>query len=426
MSHTAAGHTTGRYAWIYKAIVFLLMALYLVSCLTPLRLEYDSIRYFAIKDCLDVGCAPDSRAAKDFLPYGYPVLLLLLSKLGLLKSFFIALINGIYLLGSLYFIKKIIAPANQYFLFFIVVMLHWTFIKLFAYPLSEMQYLFFSSASLYFYNRYGQSRNWLFLVLSFAFAILSTFTRTVGIALIVTLFAAFVWKNRKIFNSKANQLRIFIAVALFIVAAFFAFTKMPELKHYISAFPKNALENSYKAGMTSGHFKEWGQLLLNVPTSKIENYFPVAIVSFVFIAAGIVFFLWFVYMVFKMRNSISGTVIIYLVIYTVIIFNWPYFDPRFWVPILPFIIAITLQSSFDKIKLPKVLTPFFLFIYISMGAFAFGYSLYTEFSKKTFARSQAKGIFRNEYEIHFFGKPLSDTAKHVDKDVVELLEKYDR
>src|SRR5882724_9816810 len=188
---TAAGYSNSRYTWVYKAIVFLLMALYLVSCFSPLRLEYDSIRYFAIKDCLEAGCAPDSRAAKDFLPYGYPVLLLLLSKLGLLKSFFIAFVNGIYLLGSLYFIKKIIAPANQYFLFFIVMMLHWTFIKLFAYPLSEMQYLFFSSASLYFYNRYGQSRNGLFLLLSFVFAVLAMFTRTVGIALVATLFAGF-------------------------------------------------------------------------------------------------------------------------------------------------------------------------------------------------------------------------------------------
>ena len=66
---------------------------YLVNCLTPLRLHVDMLRYFAIKDCVELGCPPDSAAAKDYLPWGYTGLLLFLSKLGILKSFVIVAIN---------------------------------------------------------------------------------------------------------------------------------------------------------------------------------------------------------------------------------------------------------------------------------------------------------------------------------------------
>jgi len=51
--------------------------------------------------------------------------------------------------------------------------------------------------------------------------------------------------------------------------------------------------------------------------------------------------------------------------------------------------------------------------------------VYTSLNKKVFARTQAKGAYRSEYEIHFYGKPLSDTVTSVDKDVIELLKRYD-
>src|ERR1700754_2694607 len=116
----------------YYGPIFLI--LYLIGCFSPLRLEFDSIRYFAIKDCLDAGCPADSAAAKDFLPYGYPVLLLALSKVGLLNSFSIALINAVFLISALILVRKILNPFSP-FIFYTILLLNWTIIKLFAYPL---------------------------------------------------------------------------------------------------------------------------------------------------------------------------------------------------------------------------------------------------------------------------------------------------
>src|SRR5687767_9094902 len=163
-------------------VVYILIVLYLIACFTPLRLEHDSIRYFAIKDCIESGYNDQCPALDDFLPNGYPVLLAGLSKTGLLNAFTIAFINAIYLLCSLVLTRKITGFSNPV-IFYLVVLLNWTFIKLFAYPLSEMQYLFFSVVSLYYFSRYTKEKKWQHLLFSFLLAALAVYTRTIGFAL---------------------------------------------------------------------------------------------------------------------------------------------------------------------------------------------------------------------------------------------------
>jgi hypothetical protein len=66
-----------------------------------------------------------------------------------------------------------------------------------------------------------------------------------------------------------------------------------------------------------------------------------------------------------------------------------------------------------------------LAVYFIMGLGAAGYSVYTMYHKEVLARTQAGGIFRNEYETWFFGRPMSDTATHpVDQEVLSILKRY--
>src|ERR1700688_2049045 len=102
---------------IFKWAFFAMVAVYLIDCFTPLRLHYDSVRYYAIKDCWEFKCPPDSDAAKDYFPIGYTALLFVLSKLGILKSFSIVLINSAFLLSSLYFLYKVFEGSFPKYLF---------------------------------------------------------------------------------------------------------------------------------------------------------------------------------------------------------------------------------------------------------------------------------------------------------------------
>src|SRR6185437_7202266 len=169
---------------VLRWALYVLVAVYLVNCSTHLRLHVDMLRYFAIKDCVELGCPPNSVAAKDYLPWGYTALLLLLSKLGILKSSVLVFINCLYLFGGLYFAGKLACSTKTGLLPAVLVLLNWTTIKFVTHPLSEMQYLFFSLASLYYFHRYSEGKKAGYLILAFVAAGLAFVTRSVGVALV--------------------------------------------------------------------------------------------------------------------------------------------------------------------------------------------------------------------------------------------------
>jgi hypothetical protein len=205
-----------------------------------------------------------------------------------------------------------------------------------------------------------------------------------------------------------------------------ALFKLPGTSHYVEAlFIPRDHELSLLSQMAS-HIKEWGQLLLNVPIGKAHNYMPGMWVNIIFRAAGIGLIVWFIYALYRCRNSIPAVIIFYLIIYSLVIFKWPHFDPRFWVPVLPFIVAVILKAPLPAIKWLKPISIFVLAAYILMGMAAFSFSFYTQFNKEAFARTQANGIYRKEYEIHFFGEMPEFNARPTDFEVLEILEKYDR
>jgi len=165
-----------RYENQLRALFVVLAGVYLVNCLTPLRLCVDTIRYFGIKDCLEFGCDPNSDAAKDYMPYGYTMLLILLSKLGILRSFSIVLINCAYLFGGIFLVTKMVGLTTRKWTVAVLILLNWTIIKFVTHPLSEMQYLFFSILSLYFFRQFDASRKPGPLVLAFLAGILAFLT----------------------------------------------------------------------------------------------------------------------------------------------------------------------------------------------------------------------------------------------------------
>ncbi len=88
-------------------------------------------------------------------------------------------------------------------------------------------------------------------------------------------------------------------------------------------------------------------------------------------------------------------------------------------------LAVMLRTPFNSKPWLKGVKPYLLAAYLALGLFASAYSLYIGLDKNRFAQKQASGVYRNEYEIKFFGKPQSDTATRVDPEVLNILKKYD-
>ena len=411
---------------IFKVITAIIVLFYLINCCTPLRLHVDMLRYFAIKDCIELGCPADSDAAKDYMPIGYTALLLALSKLGILKSYSIVLINCLYLAGGLWLIIKMFKSSIHPFFFLIIVLLNWTTIKFVTHPLSEMQYLFFSTGSIYLFYRYTENRRILYLLSAFVLGAQAFLTRSVGIALFAALVTGLLWLYRKELILLVRKNKILVVVMALALIGVMLFSRQLGLNHYTGVFTKQLQEGLTFSTILRWHFTEWAEFCFNVSIVKVEGYFPASSGKLVFLVAGILFFAGFLYLLFIRKNKIPFIVKAYLLFYSLLMFNWPFYDPRFWVPVLPLVAAVVAEglAAFRKgLKVPAMV---FLIAYISLGVASVGYITYTSLNRSVFARTQANGVYRNEYETFFYGRPQSDTTGHADPNIVDILRRYDR
>ncbi|MGV3767347.1 MAG: hypothetical protein ACO1NW_14530 [Chitinophagaceae bacterium] len=411
--------------WInlLKWISLALAAVYLANCISPLRFHVDTNRYFAIKDCFEIGCAPDSVAAQDYLPYGYTFLLLGLSKAGILHSFTIILINAVYLLAALYFTTRIFAGMFNKYLLFVLVLLNWTTIKFMVHPLSEMQYLFFSMAALYFFYRYTQEKKILPLLLAFACGALAFFTRTVGVTLIAALVAGIMWEYRQQIIQLVKKHKVILIALAVLVVLVIVFSKFLGLDHYTGVLTKQFDEGAQVTRVFKWHLTEFTEIGLNTSIARLNTIFSPTASSIIFISIGVLYLAGYIYLLFIRRNNIPFVVKAYLLFYTLLMFNWPFYDPRFWVPVVPLFIALVCQVKITTVKWRR-LSYVLIVPYVVSGIAAIGYMTYTSFNKEVLARKQANGVYRNEYETYFFGKPLSDTAKKTDAYLLDVLKRH--
>lgn len=412
---------------IVTLAIFGMGIIYLASCFTPLHLHFDSIRYYNIKDCIQHGCDPNSEVAKDYLPYGYTGLLIALSKLGINNAFTIVFVNCLYLFAAIYFVKKIFGQLVHPGFFVAIVLFNWTIIKFAMHPLSEMQYLFFSSASLYCFHIYTQKKSYGALALAFVFAIGTVLTRAVGITLFPALILGIMWQYRNELKRIVQKNKILVIALLLAGVGMVFFAKQLKIVDYTSLL-KEPLEKgigNFIAENFKNHFTELAEVFVNMPANKVEGFLPAGMGKIIFIIIGVACLVWLLLSLFSSKSRIPFYIRAYLAFYIFIIFNWPYYDPRFWVPVLPLLAILVLRTPFSLSSMVKGMGKLYLAIYLALGLFAAGYALYTGFNKERFARNQAAGDYRNEYEIHFFGKPQTDTATQVDMNVVEILKKYD-
>ncbi|MBN9385235.1 MAG: hypothetical protein J0H74_31045 [Chitinophagaceae bacterium] len=410
---------------VFKWTAFLLGVVYLANCGSPLRLHTDMLRYFAIKDCIELGCPPDSTAAKDYLPYGYTALLLVLSKAGLLKSWCIVLLNCIYLGGSLYFVVKLFrATTLPVYFFLTLVLLNWTTVKFAAHPLSEMQYMFFSIGSLYLFQLYTEQKRFLLLAGAIISGAIAFITRSVGVVLAVTLVAGFLWQYRKALLALISKNRVVVGIAVLVFIGVVVFSRQLGLNHYGGVFSKQFKEGLTVATMFRWHFTEWAEMGINISALKVEGYYPRA--GILFLIAGILFFAGLIYLLLFRKNQVPFIVKVYLLFYSILMFNWPFYDPRFWVPVLPLVLAVILQYPLPRPGWRRGVTVVAFAGYMLLGVLAVGFFTYTSLNKKVFVRTQANGVFRNEYETFFYGKPTQDTARVIDPVILSVITRYDR
>jgi uncharacterized membrane protein YuzA (DUF378 family) len=285
-----------------------------------------------------------------------------------------------------------------------------------------MQYLFFSVCSLYFFNEFTHTKKFILLVWAFIFAAFAFITRSVGITLVAALMAGLLWEYRLQLITLIKKSRWVIVSSLLAVILVASFSKQLGLLHYVDVLAKQFSEGVGYKDILRWHFIELSEISMNLPFTKVVDFMPTTI-RIIFLVVGIATLLIMTSFIFLEKKKTPMVIISYLIFYSVLMFNWPFYDPRFWVPILPFCTAILVKTSFTFPRYLKATMYTTGLVYAILGLSSVVYYSYTSFNKKVFATTQASGSYKNEYETFFYGKPQSLNNTPVDTVVVKLLER---
>lgn len=396
---------------------------YLLNLPTIIRLNVDTIRYLSILEYLQDNSSFIA-AKDDFFPFGFPWLLLLLVKFNLPLVQTSLVINLLaIIIGSVYCCKLMQYPRT--YIAIAGVLLCWVNIKHATLIMPDLLFMSISMMCIYYINHFINTNNKKYLVLIFVLLGFAIYLRSAGVFLPFGVISYIAFKYIKSSNKTVFRISTFAIIVLIGVA--FLGDKYFSLKiEYLRQLQLSKLFSLTEYSIFFRlivHIKEFGEVMMNISSNKLEHIAGKLFSTILLIGVGIASIYIFARFVFKNRLyhyfpfwPISA--------YFIIIFLWPFTDSRFFIPIIPFITvgALKLLEKLSSIKLKNVV----MVTYCLMGVIGLIYSAKLSMNKQLFLSNYGTDLeLRKNYNAAVGDTTLS-TPYGVDKNVVFLINKYNQ
>lgn len=422
-----------KFIVLIKLVILSLSSIYLMQLISPLRLQNDSIVFLSLSESFINGHGFLYNGLPTHFPPGYPALLSLLDFIGLRYTWIFIATNLVFLfIGNtlLYYIscEKYGINKAYYYLIIVFTLLSWVFIKHVTLPLSDLTFYGLSMVAIgaLSYAESAENKYWpLFFLIGILFTFLAVTVRTVGMAIFAALiFQAF---HKKIYTDKLLTLNWIqshiISSIVLAVAVMFIIISVININYFGEALQVYHNNGGVLRGtllLCVDRLSELGGLIVNLPITKIPQK-----LSPIITLIGLAFLIVLIHSIYGRHDNLF-LVDYYIVCYLLIIFFWPYKDPRFWLPIVPLLIcqvAIIVQ----KVNISRLLTSGFcayLIIYSLIGMAALGYSTRISLAGVRFPDFYTEDeSLRNAYRI-FFAKEEQAKELPVNEEALHLLRRF--
>jgi hypothetical protein len=282
-------------------------------------------------------------------------------------------------------------------------------------PLSDICYFGASTFCILFLQREEQAlknRFWRLLLIALLVAVCIQL-RTIGIALI----PAFLWVTVRGMEgistawqwTKRNRV-------IWILTPIAAGMTFVAAAHVIRHSPYGVA--GVVVSNVLDHSQEWGELTVNIPASKLPGPFVVVLRSIGVLAIGLC-----AIGSCQRRSSVTA-VEVYLLVFALLVFAYPWFDTRLWLPVIPLLMFYVLLGL-KRITGPLLVRPLvwgYCVVFALFGVLALGYSTRLTFAGTKFADLYGDGRLRSTYKIAL-GEPTGNPGA-VDADALYLLRRY--
>ncbi|MGO9985663.1 MAG: hypothetical protein ACLPIX_15830 [Rhodomicrobium sp.] len=420
------------------AFVFVTLAASLfINAFGTLRLNTDAITILGQTLSELDGQGRLFHGQQTVFPPGLPLLVKTLTLAGAASAFTLVLMNLSFLLAGVAAFFGLCrscfpsVPSTIALTISVLTLMSWVVIKHAPIPLTDAPYFGVAVLSLFTIetarrNTRGSRAILLFLA-AFALIFAAIATRRVGIALVPPLLGgALLWTGGRWWTSKFGLLTRLGAGALLtagIILLILWWMSTSTLSDYSEAPAGQG--DLFSSVLSALRFRltELAEVTINVPASKIPHSLTI-----VFTAVGMALAGLLTTGMFKHIKSNAGLGIsdIYCLGYGAIMVAWPYSDPRFLLPVIPFIL-LYIYLGFTSLVRPGIAWPVlagWAAVFCTVGIAAHLYSARITLSGPAFPQVYGDGSLRDTYCLHL-RTCISYDASKVNQDALRLLQTFD-
>lgn len=383
--------------------------LYAAQVFTPLRLTTDGIYYLSFADTAARGDGVTALYQQHFLlPKGYPAFLFVLMKAGVFSSPVLVTSNLLFFsLGLLLNFQTLLSfgfERRYSAILCVLTIFSFVAVKNITVAMSDLLFFALSAAALRLMTLQGGLK-WTAIVPSLC----AVEVRLVGLALFVPL-AFLVWT----LVSKRPRLLVQLSVALTGFLGIGAWSGRRYFGDYLGYLKKTGVFKLAAQAFVF-HCRDFGELTANVPLARLPSRANLFVLPLGALALSL-----FCVGNFVLRKR-SPITFFYLLGYCLLIFPWPFTEPRFWLPAMPFVfLAIHQTLAAPRWHVPKTVLLPYVMIFVALGFAALAYSTWLTFSGPKFPDRYGDGKLRPTYHAG-----CSASGNDVNLEAADLLKRYE-
>ena len=423
--------------WIFRSVIILLTVCYCLQVFTPLRLNNDAIVLLSMGESAAHGRGFLDEGRPTVFPQAYPALLSMMLRLGVASSSVIVGMNVLFLAVGMLALRSLLLQSvtqNEATIQSIVILslLSFVVVKHFPVPLTDIPF-FGVAMSCVAVTTYAsklkpasrQFLQWMFL--SWFLVLVSIFFRRNGVALVPMVIWMLLFRAEARARFRRIATRTQIGVVLISMGAGIAMAwgigKTSTLRD-VSSVVRGADLLRLPFQVMNYRLTELGELAANIPKSKFpfsdEIVFPSIGVVVLFLVGGGLRALRR-----ECRYHVEA-VDVFVVSYVAILFVWPYYDTRFWVPVVPLLIAYAGQffSHVLRSRLLRRVVAVYMAVFVALGLLALGYSTRITFAGPKFPDRWGDGTLRPTYCAALNSCGSSFDERNVNAKALHLLRVY--
>lgn len=412
---------------VQLGVILVLVAIYFLQAATPLRLHPDTVVFLMVAEAAEHGGGFLYHGQPTVFPPGYPALLALLIRLHLAYVWVIVCLSVVFLATGLVALRYLIESEGfgEHVALGVCILslLSFVFVKYSAIPLSETLFFGLSMCSLAAMKQPRPSRfDWRRAIAALALLLASVCVRRIGIALIPALVYMLVFqcdvRGRWMqLPARSKGAAILLAGAAAAAIAW-AVSSTATLRDFNASFDSHSVTH-LALGTLTFRLKELGEIALNVPAAMLppaaHDILPfVGVLVFGLACGGL-----------ASRRKRFGAVEAYFITYVAIILVWPFYDPRFWLPVIPLLIAYSALSlgRVARVAIGGELLGAYAIAFAVMGLVALATTTSLSFSGDRFPEAYAYREFHATYCVAWHRQGNFD-PKEVVQDGLYLLRRY--